>query len=117
MSLSVNVISLFRALLEDLAHGPGPVCSPVRCHDSGQHLPGGLRLQERKVRSQAQVRRTDVPAAVSSVGSEWRTQRDVLMGINYNFFLFFPPESADDPLFLRRVTGLPRNERMPFLRR
>lgn len=48
---------LSRAVLEDLAHGPCPVCSSVRCDDSGQHLPGGLRLQERQVCSQTQVRR------------------------------------------------------------
>lgn len=48
---------LSRAVLEDLAHGPRPVCSPVRCDDFGQHLPGGLRLQERQVCSQTQVRR------------------------------------------------------------
>lgn len=55
------IISLLRALLEDLAHGPGPVCGSVRCDDPGQHLPGGLRLQERQVRSQTQVRRTNTP--------------------------------------------------------
>jgi hypothetical protein len=33
-----------RAVLENLAHGPGPVSGPVWSHDTGQHLPGGLRL-------------------------------------------------------------------------
>jgi len=45
-----------RAVLEDLAHGPGPVCSAVCSHDSSQHLPGGFRLQECQIRPQAQVR-------------------------------------------------------------
>lgn len=45
-----------RAFLEDLAHGPGAVRGSVRRHDSSQHVPGGVRLQERQIRPQAQVR-------------------------------------------------------------
>lgn len=47
---------LSRAVLEDLAHGSGPVCSVVCSHDSSQHLPGCLCLQECQIRPQAQVR-------------------------------------------------------------
>lgn len=44
-----------RAVLEDLAHGPGPVCSLVRCDDPGQHLPGCFCLQKCQVCAQTQV--------------------------------------------------------------
>lgn len=52
----VCVMVCGRAFLEDLAHGPGAVSCPVRHHDSGQHVPRRLRLQERQIRPQAQVR-------------------------------------------------------------
>lgn len=45
-----------RVVLEDLAHGPRPVCGAVRRHDPGQHIPGRVRLQERQVCTQTQVR-------------------------------------------------------------
>lgn len=107
------VVSLLRAVLEDLAHGPGPVCSPVWGHDSGQHLPCGLCLQERQVCSQTQVRHTDAPAAVSSPSL---VQREVSVGIHYT--LLPNPRSIDNLFsYLCHVTGLLRNERMPFLRR
>lgn len=122
LSLSVTSwfinVSFIRAVLEDLAHGPGPVCSPVRCHDSGQHLSGGLRLQECQVCPQTQVRQTDAHAAVSTLSSVQRMDRgkiqweltaslffwEVLITFKKNFYLCF-------------VTGLLRNERMLFLRR
>lgn len=57
----------FRAVLEDLAHGSGPVSSSVRCDDAGQHLPRGFRLQERQICPETQVRtfRNDPHAAVT----------------------------------------------------
>lgn len=57
-----------RVVLEDLAHGPRPVCGPVRCNDSGQHIPGGVRLQERQVCTQAQVSRR---AALLIIFTRW----------------------------------------------
>lgn len=64
--LIIDSMYLSRAVLEDLAHGPCPVCSLVRCDDSGQHLPGGLRLQERQVCSQTQVRRMNTLITLSA---------------------------------------------------
>lgn len=61
----VTVYCLSRAVLEDLAHGPCPVCSSVRCDDSGQHLPGGFCLQERQVCSQTQVRSINTLLCIS----------------------------------------------------
>lgn len=57
VTLPVCFLSLlwFRAVLENLAHGPGPVSGPLWSHDAGQHLPRGLRLQKRQVCPQTQV--------------------------------------------------------------
>jgi len=55
-SVVILISCVPRAVLEDLAHGPGPVCGVVRRDDSGQHLPGGLCLQKRQVCPQTQVR-------------------------------------------------------------
>lgn len=88
-----------RAVLEDLAHGSGPVCSAVCSHDSSQHLPGGLCLQECQVRPQAQVR-----IAISLLFS---LSPKTLLG----FFSFTHSEDCIDHLLL--LSGLLRNVKMP----
>ena len=53
------VCSRVRAFLEDSSDGPVLLCHNVCCHDPGQHLASGIRVQEREVPAKAQVSKAD----------------------------------------------------------
>lgn len=78
------VFPLFRAVLEDLAYGPGPVCSSVCCDDSGQHLLGCFCLQERQVCAQTQVRGTN-PLNTRCCLVKWASYYTLFIPFNFSY--------------------------------